>query len=114
MFPSKAAHSKNASAKPLPLNDTLRDLALFRASDVDLSLLLPQQPVDLVERDQILGRQDVDDLGFWLDRSHEFVREAKAVIRLHNQGLVETNGERVDGVRSELENMLKGLGSVAR
>jgi hypothetical protein len=100
---------KNASAKPLPLNDTLRDLALFRASDVDLSLLLPQQRM---EPDQPSGRQDGDDLGFWLDRSHEFVREAKAVIRMQNRGLVETNGERVDGVRGELENMLKSLSNV--
>ena len=97
---------KNASAKPLPLNDTLRDLALIRASDIDLASLLPPQQV---ESNQTSGRHDKADLGLALDRSYEFVEQAKAVVRIRNRDLVEKDGEQVDRVRGELENALTGL-----
>ena len=105
------ANTKNASAKPLPLNDTLRDLALLRASDIDLASLLPQQRA---ESDQTSGRQDKADLGLTLDRSYEFVEHGKAVLRIRNRGLVEKEGEQVDRVRGEMENALKGLPNAQR
>ena len=91
------------SSKPFPLSATLRDLALFRASDVDLASILPEV---VSPRD----RQDVlADVESSLERSYEFVREAKAVMNIHNKGLVETQGLKVEQVRGEMEDVLSGL-----
>ena len=96
--------SLSASAtKPLPLSETLRDLALLRASDVDLAACLPLDG----------PTSPADGAGYPIDqsvaRSYEFVKEARAAIKLLNRGEVDTQGGRVEDLRSRLEDVLKGL-----
>jgi hypothetical protein len=93
--------------KPLPLSSTLRDLALLRASDIDLTSLLPPKPTPSSEPD-FVAKVDVDDS---VRRSYEFAREARAAVKILNNGEVDREGARLEtGVRNQLEDVLKGLG----
>ncbi|KAJ7048177.1 hypothetical protein C8F01DRAFT_1268287 [Mycena amicta] len=82
-------------AKPLSLNATLRDLALLRVSEVDLSSTLPAPLTPTT------GTTDST-----LTRSYEFVAEARAAMKLHNKGDVEKAGAMVD---SRATTCIKGL-----
>lgn len=84
---------------PLSLNDTLRDLALLRACDVDFSALVAQPAADE-------QRSEADAS---VDRSYEFVREARAALKVLNRGEVEQQGERVESIRGTLEDVAQGL-----
>lgn len=88
-----------SKTNPLSLNDTLRDLALLRACDVDLNSVLPQgtTATEPTEADKSV------------DRTYEFAREARAALKLMNRGEVDKQGARVEDVRSTLEDVLKGL-----
>ncbi|KAL6308176.1 hypothetical protein BKA93DRAFT_726249 [Sparassis latifolia] len=88
---------------PLPLSDTLRDLALLRASDLDLSTVLPPSAMTT--------SGSVNDA---VKRSYEFAQEARMVLRLLNRGKVEKQGSRVEDVRSKLEDVLQGLDPTGR
>ena len=94
--------SSNAKPNPLPFNDTLRDLALLRASDVDFSSILPYR----AEEDRSDADKKVDAT---LQRSYEFVKESRAAIKVLNRGDVDTQGSRVEDLRSRLEDVLQGL-----
>ncbi|EIN11951.1 hypothetical protein PUNSTDRAFT_83821 [Punctularia strigosozonata HHB-11173 SS5] len=91
-----AANSK----APLPITDTLRDLAVLRASDIDLSSLLPPRP---------------ESNGTAVDKSvlesYQFVKEARAALRILNRGDVEAQGAKVEDLRGKLEDILNGLSS---
>lgn len=89
-----------AKPDPLPLNDTLRDLALLRASDLDLSALL-DQPADAH------GSKSAVDAT--VDRSYELAREARAALKILHRDEVETQGSRVEGIRNLLEDVKGGL-----
>lgn len=95
MSKSKAA---NGDGYPLPLEDTLRDLALLRASELDLSVLVQEGTSNEAPGD--------------VERSYAFAREARAVIRMDNRCEVEKQGERLEGVRSTVEDALGGLGNL--
>jgi hypothetical protein len=95
---------KSEDTKPFPLSSTLRDLALFRASDIDLSTLLPQGDTNGTSH-----HPPDSDVESSLERSYEFVREARAVLSVQNKGAVETQGGKVEKVRGELEDVLNGL-----
>ena len=86
--------------QPLPLADILRDLALLRASDIDMAVVLPDYN-DATKRDA-----DVDTS---VQRSYEFVKEARAALRIQNRGDLGSVGESVERVREGLEEILKGL-----
>lgn len=91
--------SNKPKSNPLPLDETLRDLAVLRATDVDLSELLPQSvPLD-----------SESDVYHSVDKSYEFVKEARDAMKMYNRGKVEKQGERVEELRSKLEDVLKGL-----
>lgn len=94
--------TNSKTTKPFALGETLRDLALLRASDVDLSSMLPQPPVP----EPTKGPSDVDNSVL---RSHEFASDARAALKIHNTGAVETQGERVETARTQLEEVLKGV-----
>ena len=94
--------SSNAKPNPLPFNETLRDLALLRASDIDFSSVLPSKAVE----DRSVVDQEVDAT---LQRSYEFVKESRAAIKVLNRGDVDTQGSRVEDLRSRLEDVLQGL-----
>jgi len=78
--------------KALPLSDTLRDLALLRASDIDLAALLPPN------EDHASGEHTSVQL------STEFIQEARRALKLE----VEPQGK-LDEVRSGLEELLAKL-----
>lgn len=89
-------------AKPLSLAATLRDLALLRAqSGLDLASLLPAPPT------QTPLTPDTTDST--VERSHEFVQQARTAIRIHNRGDVENVGSGVEAIRVKVEELSKGL-----
>lgn len=89
--------AKGKTTSPLPLPDVLRDLAVLRASDTDLGSLVPTTGEGHVEGDGVV------------ESSYEFVREARAALGMHGRGEADTQGERVESVRSRLEELLKGV-----
>lgn len=95
--------TSNTKPNPLPFDQTLRDLALLRASDIDFSSILPSSKARESSSD---GAKDVDAT---LQRSYEFVKEARAAIKVLNRGDVDTQGSRVEDLRSRLEDVLQGL-----
>lgn len=107
---------KAADSKPLPLSDTLHDLAVLRASDIDLAAFLPSSSGDEMDKKGAVisttpsniaaGDTDRDQL---VAKSFEYVREARAAIRLIHRGDVDNQGARVDTVRGGLEDILSGL-----
>jgi len=79
----------------LPLSVTLRDLALLRASDVDLSSVL--------EPSKDNSHEDS------LQRSSEFAKEARTVMKLANNGSIDSQGARIDEIRTQCEEILSNL-----
>jgi hypothetical protein len=79
----------------LPLSVTLKDLAVLRASEVDLSQVLePSKPTEYDES---------------LQRSLEFAKEARKALKLANNGSIEQQGGRIEEVRALGEEMLAVL-----
>lgn len=95
-------------SRPLALKDTLRDLAVLRAADIDLAAILRTSSATADPRSSINGEATGSEQSS-LDRSFEFVREARAAIQIINKGLVDEEGERIERVRGGLEDVLKGL-----
>lgn len=91
---------KAKEIKALPLSETLRDLALLRASEVDLASLLPAEETAV---------QDEGNLA--VAESAEFIAEARKAIRVHDRGDVEVQGRKVDEVRRKYEELLEGIES---
>lgn len=90
--------------KPFTLGDTLRDIALLRASDIELAALVPATPVDSttqVEGDKAI-RESVKD-------SYDYVRSARNVIKISDRGDVDAQGQRIEHVREKLSNVEEGL-----
>jgi hypothetical protein len=90
---------KAKEIKALPLSETLRDLALLRASEVDLASLVPPEAA---EDDK--GNQAVAE-------SAEFIAEARKAMRVYDRGDVEVQGRKVDEVRRKYEELLEGVES---
>lgn len=80
-------------AKPFPLENTLRDLALLRACEIDVSGLLPKG------KERKMGTIDES-----VSKSYEFVGEGRKVMKAEKRVV----GNEVDGIRNEVEEMLKG------
>ncbi|KAF7966679.1 hypothetical protein HWV62_37512 [Athelia sp. TMB] len=93
----------SSKTKPLPLSETLRDLALLRASDVDLTALLPKSssPAPSATQD--------NDIESSVGASYDFASEARQAIRILNRGDIDTQGGKVEQVRSGLEDLLQGF-----
>jgi len=98
----KANAAKAATESPLRLEDTLHDLAVIRTADIDLAAILSST---------LPGSSSVapstEDAS--VARSHEFTQAARAAIRIKNRGNVEAQGERVNVVRGQLEEVVEGL-----
>lgn len=90
-----------SKANPLPLEKTLRDLALVRACEINLSELVPKP--------QNASDELSEDSSASVERSYEFVKEARAALKLLNREEVEKQGDRIEVVRSTLDDTLKGL-----
>lgn len=88
--------------QPLPLGNVLRDLALLGGSEVKVSALLPT-PTTAVNT-----KHAGIDATVW--ESYEFAREARKVMKMQNGGMVGCQGERIEKVRSKLEELLRVCG----
>jgi hypothetical protein len=85
---------------PLPLHDTLRDLALLRASSIDLS--------DLIADDTTSSQapREVEESTI---QSYAFVREARTALRMHDSGETQKQASRIEMLQVELVNVLGSL-----
>ncbi|OCH90235.1 hypothetical protein OBBRIDRAFT_608417 [Obba rivulosa] len=103
---------------PLPLSDTLRDLALLRAADLDLAAALPLAAVSspgtaesgldsAAAAEKRSGEHEIVQQS--VERSYAFAREARAVIKLLNRGDVDKEGTKLEEVRERLEDVLQVL-----
>ncbi len=92
-----------SKSSPLPLTETLRDLALLRACDIDFSSFLP------ASKDSPEGAANTTDADKSVQRSFEFVKEARAALKILNREEVEKQGARVEHVRGMLEDVIQGL-----
>jgi hypothetical protein len=93
-----------ATNPPLSLEDILHDLAVIRTSDVDLAAILASMVTQGPSDDTAPTSTDAS-----VARSHEFTQAARAAIKLKNRGDVEAQGERVNDVRGQLEEVAEGL-----
>ncbi|KAG6333361.1 hypothetical protein ID866_5726 [Astraeus odoratus] len=87
-------------SKPLALPDTLRDLALIRASDIDLSAIVPNKDSTAPDDPEVFQSTQ---------SSHEFVAETRAALRAYNSGELQKKNSELRKVQAELEEVLRGL-----
>lgn len=93
--------SNSKQARPFPLKDVLRDLAVLRVSDIDLNVLLPSSRT---ESDFLPPTEKS------LQQSYEFVREARAVIRIRDRATLESEvSDPLERSRAALDEVLDGL-----
>ncbi|KAG1851661.1 hypothetical protein F4604DRAFT_1304175 [Suillus subluteus] len=88
---------------PLPLHDTLRDLALLRASSVDLSGLIADDPTSSQAPREVEGVEES------AIQSYAFVREVRTALRIHNSGEAQKQATRIETVQVELVDVLRSL-----
>jgi len=106
-----SSKAKAATNPPLGLDDTLHDLAVILSSDIDLAAILasatpaPSHIAPTATSTAVL----LVNVDTSVARSHEFVQAARAAIRIKNRGEVEAQGERVNDVRGQLEEVVEGL-----
>jgi hypothetical protein len=108
------AKAKAATNPPLSLEDTLHDMAVIRSSDIDLAAILASampmpSPVSPTRTATWTAAPAAADVDATVARSHEFAQAARAAIKIKNRGDVEAQGERVNEVRGQLEEMVEGL-----
>ena len=99
----------SSDSKPLPLSDTLRDLALLRASDIDLDAVLQTSISQDASISAINPPKVDDDKEKLVERSYEFVREARSALGIVNRDEVNEQGKRIDNLRSGLEQTVIGM-----
>ena len=101
----------SSKLKPLPLSETLRDLALLRASDLNLSTLLPGTSPESSSVQTVTTPDDSETatVDSSVARSYELAVEARKTIRILNTASIDSQGGKVDKIRSQLEDVLKGL-----
>jgi len=109
MSSSKAKAAKAATNPPLSLEDTLHDLAVIRSSDIDLAAILASAMPGPSPVAPTATAAPVADVDVSVTRSHEFAQVARAAIKIKNRGDVEAQGERVNDVRGQLEEVVVGL-----
>lgn len=88
---------------PLPLANVLQDLAVLRASDVNLSDGTPFPDAESAD-----GANEVDGVRKSVQQSYQFVREAREALRVHQRGDLDKQGNELDVLRSKLEELRDG------
>lgn len=94
--------SKEKDQQPLPFPDILHDLALLRTFDIDMAKVFDMAKVLPDSNNPTKGDADVD-------ASYEFVKQARAALRIQDRGDLGTAGDSVERVREGMEEILKGL-----
>lgn len=105
-IPHLLMSSSKLKAKPLPLSGTLRDLALLRVSDLDLSSFLPASTGTQQTSSEDTNTKDIESSVL---SSYKLATEARMAIKILNRGDVDAQGAKVEQVRNQLEDVLKGL-----
>jgi hypothetical protein len=103
------AKAKAATNPPLNLEDTLHDMAMMRSSDIDLAAILASAMTAPSPVSPTTAAPAAADVDASVARSHEFAQAARAAIKVKNRGDVEAQGERVNEVRGQLEEVVEGL-----
>ncbi|KAG1896014.1 uncharacterized protein F5891DRAFT_613454 [Suillus fuscotomentosus] len=88
---------------PLPLHDTLQDLALLRASSVDLSGLIADDTTSSQASKEAEGVEEST------IQSYAFVREVRTALKMHNSGEAQNQATRIEKVQVELVDVLRSL-----
>jgi hypothetical protein len=99
--------SKN-KGKNLTFAEVLRDLALIRASDLDLTSLLPPSEISNQSNSQS-QHPEVDEIESSFTQSQEFITAARAALRTMNRGDADVQGDKIEKLRSQLEAVQAGL-----
>ncbi|RDB25446.1 hypothetical protein Hypma_008066 [Hypsizygus marmoreus] len=99
--------SKSKASKPLALESILRDLALLRASELNVSTLLPSAPTN-ENSDNHADERGIDSS---VEESYSFAQEARAALKIFNRNDVAVQGGRVEEARSKLDELILGLES---
>jgi len=96
-----AMSSKKAkgASQFLPLADILHDLAVLRASGMEISKFLPHGDT----------QTDPTPVAASVASSHEYTQAARKITRLHDSNKVEREGARIDDLRGKLEDLLEEL-----
>ena len=97
--------SRTSSNKPnpLPLADVLRDLAVLRASDVDLADGIPFPEAESADSaNEVDGTQDS------VQQSYQFVREAREALKVQQRGDLDRQGDTLEVLHSKLEELRNG------
>lgn len=82
---------------PLPLQNTLADIVALRRTPAAADALAALVPAPPEEPDVLL------------DASYEYVKSARAAMAVGKNGSVEAEGEKMEKVRSVLEDVVRGL-----
>ena len=88
---------------PLPLADVLRDLAVLRASDVDLS-----DGTSFPDAESADSTNEVDGTRKSVQQSYQFVKEARGALKVHQRGDLDKQEDTLDILRSKLEELRDG------
>lgn len=89
------------SAKFLPLADILHDLAVLRASGIEISESLLESSDDNHEN------TSTTPVAASVASSYEYTLAARKIIRLHDSNKVEREGARIEDLRSRIEVLLE-------
>ncbi|KAF7428458.1 hypothetical protein PC9H_007682 [Pleurotus ostreatus] len=93
---------KSKDTKAFPLNETLRDLALLRSSDIDLS--------KLGLKPESSSSQEVEgEVSDSVKLSYEYVAEAKKVMAIANKGTVDSLADNIESLRGQLDEISQGF-----
>ena len=87
-------------AKVLPIADILRDLAVLRASDTEIPEALLKSNVSPCGT-SIVAKS--------VANSYEYTRASRIAIKLHDSGKVDSEGGKIDRLRSKLEELSEVL-----
>ena len=88
--------------KPLPLGETLRDLAVLRVSGQNLSSLVP--PLTTSRDLAVETETDAS-----VHRSQEFIKAARSAIKMQDTGAVDIAGRNLESLRGGLDDISQGL-----
>jgi hypothetical protein len=88
---------------PLPLHDTLRDIALLRASSIDLSGLIADDTTSSQAPREVEGVEEST------IQSYAFVREVRTALRMHDSGEAQKQATRIEMLQVVLVDVLGSL-----
>jgi hypothetical protein len=88
---------------PLPLGEVLRDLAVLRASDVDLS-----DGATFPDAESTDSANEVDGTQKSVQQSYQFVSEARDVLKVHQRGDLNEQVDKLGILCSKLEELRGG------